>query len=98
MNFSQNETAYPIHSKECDWQDRPDQYRTGDEIASFLLGAINSGQISTTNFISSMKQAWAFYAQDDWKVTSQLTLNIGVRYELFSPIGEAFGTAVELCV
>ncbi len=59
-------------------------------MASFLLGAIDGGQISTTNFISSTKQAYAFYAQDDWKVTPKLTLQVGVRYELFSPIGEQF--------
>ena len=63
---------------------------TGDPVASFLLGAINGGQISTTNFISSTKQAFALYAQDDWKLTSKLTVNMGVRYELFSPIGEQF--------
>jgi hypothetical protein len=35
--------------------------------------------------------AYAGYAQDDWKVTSKLTLNLGVRYELWSPIGEQWG-------
>ena len=29
--------------------------------------------------------------QDDWKVTPKLTVNLGVRYELFSPISEKFG-------
>jgi hypothetical protein len=64
---------------------------TGDEFASFLLGAIDNGQISTTNFVSSTKQGYATYFQDNWKFTSKLTLNLGVRYELFSPIGEQFG-------
>jgi len=64
---------------------------TGDEFASFLLGAINNGQISTTNFISSSKRAYAGYVQDNWKVTPKLTLNLGLRYELFTPIGEQFG-------
>jgi hypothetical protein len=64
---------------------------TGDEYASFLLGTIYQGQISTNNFISSQKTAWAFYGQDDWKVNSKLTVNIGLRYELFSPIDERFG-------
>ena len=40
-------------------------------MASFLLGQINRGQISTNNFISSDKVAWAFYGQDDWKIISQ---------------------------
>src|SRR5438270_3754194 len=84
MTFNQNETAYPSTVNSLNTL-------TGDPVASFLLGSLGGGQISTTNFISSMKQAWAFYAQDDWKVTPKLTLNLGVRYELFSPIGERFG-------
>jgi len=64
--------------------------RTGDGMAAFLLGYPSTAQISTTNFISSEKVAWGFYAQDDWRVTSKLTLNIGMRYELFSPISERF--------
>jgi hypothetical protein len=64
--------------------------QTGDAAAAFLLGYPSTGAISTTNFISSEKQAWAFYVQDDWKLTSKLTLNLGVRYELFSPISERF--------
>jgi Carboxypeptidase regulatory-like domain len=65
---------------------------TGDEFASFLLGSVDgTAQISTTNFISSTKQAYATYLMDNWKVTPKLTLNLGARYELFSPIGEQFG-------
>ena len=44
---------------------------TGDPIASALLGQMDSGNISTTNFISSQKVAWAGYAQDDWKVIAE---------------------------
>jgi hypothetical protein len=83
MNFNRNETAYPSVAGSLN-------SLTGDDMASMLIGAINNGRISTNNFISSEKLAWAFYAQDDWKVNSKLTLNIGVRYELFSPISEKF--------
>src|SRR5205085_3323478 len=89
MNFSQDDTAFPSTARGS--TGTTINTATGDQIASLLLGAVSGGQISTTNFVSSQKSAWAFYAQDDWKVTSKLTLNIGLRYELFSPIDERFG-------
>jgi hypothetical protein len=91
MTFSRNETAYPSTANDAGGKSGTYAADTGDEVASFLLGAINKGQISTTNFISSTKKAYAAYIQDDWKLTPKLTLNLGVRYELFSPIGEKFG-------
>jgi len=83
LYFGPQETAYPTLALGGSGQ-------TGDAMASFLLGDIDWGQMSTTNFISSTKQAYAFYGQDDWKVTPHLTLSLGLRYELFSPIGEKF--------
>jgi hypothetical protein len=64
--------------------------QTGDGMASFLLGLPGDSRLTTTNFISSEKVAHAWYIQDDWKATSKLTFNLGVRYELFSPISEKF--------
>jgi hypothetical protein len=58
---------------------------TGDGFASFLLGYDSSFTIATPNFNNQEHHSWSFYAQDDWKVTPKLTLNLGVRYELFSP-------------
>jgi hypothetical protein len=79
--FNRQSTAAPVAAYQS----------TGDGYASFLSGAVFNGQVSTNNFISSQKSAWAFYAQDDWKVNSKLTVNYGLRYELFSPIDERFG-------
>ena len=88
MNFNSNETAFPSLANGSNGVQLSSQ--TGDPMASFLLGQVNNGQISTNNFISSDKVAWAFYGQDDWKVSPKLTVNLGLRYELFSPIGEKF--------
>ncbi len=90
IGLSQNETAVPLTTKDAGGKTGSFNTDTGDEIASFLLGSLDFGQISTTNFISTQKLGLAFYGQDDWKVTPKLTLNIGLRYELFSPIGEKF--------
>jgi hypothetical protein len=80
FRFPRNRTAIP---------EQPGQ--TGDGYASFLLGYPGDSRLTTTNFVSSEKVAHAWYLQDDWKATSRLTFNIGVRYELFSPISERFG-------
>jgi len=83
MYFTQTETANPTLGL--------NNTTSGDQMASFLLGDINWGEISTDNFISSQKWGYSFYGQDDWKVTPKLTVSVGLRYELFSPINEGFG-------
>lgn len=90
LTFGRTETSYPS-TLTSTGPNKTFSADTGDELASFLLGSINTGQISTTNLVSSTKRAFAFYFQDDYKVSSKLTLNLGLRYELFSPIGEQFG-------
>ncbi|MGA2590949.1 MAG: TonB-dependent receptor, partial [Bryobacteraceae bacterium] len=90
MNFARTETAFPSTATDTGGKNGTFSADTGDAFASFLLGAIDNGQISTTNFISSTRQSYDFYAQDDWKVTPKLTINYGLRYELWSPIGEQF--------
>ncbi|MCU1330016.1 MAG: TonB-dependent receptor [Bryobacterales bacterium] len=89
VNYSNNQTAFP--STNSSSLSGNINTLTGDGIASALIGQIDNSSISTTNFISSQKVAWAGYFQDDWKVNRKLTINIGVRYELWSPIGERFG-------
>ncbi len=89
IGYSTNQTAYPSSAKGSTGSTFDSI--TGDAVASALLGQIDSGNISTTNFVSSQKVAYAGYLQDDWKVTPKLTLNLGLRYELWSPIDEGFG-------
>jgi hypothetical protein len=59
---------------------------TGNAFASFLLGAVDQGQVRFTALNRNSHfgdQGW--YVQDNFKVTSKLTLNLGVRYEIPLP-------------
>ena len=60
----------------------------GSGFASFLLGIPDSGSISNAINIDYFRPSWNFYVQDDWKVNSKLTLNYGLRYELYQTVRE----------
>ena len=53
----------------------------GFPYASFLLGAVDTAEVDPPSEVRFGKQQWGFYAQDSWKVTRKLTLDIGLRYD-----------------
>jgi Carboxypeptidase regulatory-like domain/TonB dependent receptor len=58
---------------------------TKNPLADFLLGAAYSTSLSNYSYLALRAPYTNFFAQDDWKLTSKLTLNIGLRYELDPP-------------
>jgi hypothetical protein len=73
-----------------DFTDNPAAPGTGGEsFATFLLGIPDSGSINNLHNVDYRRRIYSFYGLDDFRVTPKLTLNLGLRYELFTTIKEA---------
>jgi uncharacterized membrane protein YgcG len=70
---------------------------TGFDFADFLLGLPQqtSAQFGENNY-HFRGNSWDLYAQDEWKIRGNLTLNLGVRYEYVSPYTEINNRIVNL--
>jgi len=64
---------------------------SGDAYASFLLDWIDSATMLGVR-LRSLKTWWfAPYVQDDWRIKPNLTLSLGLRYEIDTPLVEQKG-------
>lgn len=66
---------------------------TGNSFASFLLGYVDEANISTPLHVSSERPYYAWFLQDDIRLTPRLTLNLGLRYEIDLPPREQYDRA-----
>ena len=73
----------------------------GNGLAQFMLGAVtNSGRDSSTGVMWTPYERfryWGFFAQDDFRVTKNLTLNIGLRYDINGLYRVRTGNATNFC-
>jgi hypothetical protein len=67
----------------------------GQGFASFLLGLPAASSLIARNAdLAEQSTLWAFYAQDNWRVRRNLTITIGLRYELEGPLTERFNRSI----
>jgi hypothetical protein len=57
---------------------------TGDGLAEFMLGLAGGGTIGNENGEDLWANTYSMFAQNDWKLSPRLTVNLGVRYDIFA--------------
>ena len=72
---------------------------TGSDLADFLLGVpgptgVQSRSATRTNIFR--QTVYDAYVDDDWRVTPQLSVHVGLRWDYGSPYTELFGRLVNL--
>lgn len=91
FQFDSQFTQFDPHNSGC-WQPTPTPGNTcnnptsntpnGSGLASLLLGYPTGGSVDWNGTIFEGQPVFAVYAQDDWRVTHRLTINIGLRYDV----------------
>jgi hypothetical protein len=66
----------------------------GQDFAALLLGLPTSGSYDNNAQSTVRQQYYSAYIQDDWRAKSNLTLNLGLRFEHETPITERYNRAV----
>ena len=63
------------------------QFDGGLGIASFMLGEVSSFQRYVSNSLDAGERQWRtfYYGEDTWKATPKLTVNYGLRWEIYFP-------------
>jgi hypothetical protein len=73
FNFSNQMTSQP---------DAPQLGSWGSSVASFLLGSLNSANTTLQNTTGYRFRYYGLFVQDDFKLTTNLTLSYGLRWDV----------------
>ncbi|PYY15867.1 MAG: hypothetical protein DMG60_16455 [Acidobacteria bacterium] len=77
ISFSQGFTSNPANTAQPG----------GSALATILLGEATgiARYVSSTTSAAERQKRWFFYGQDTWRISPKLTLNYGLRWEIYFP-------------
>ena len=81
LNFSANETGDPFNNTNS-FSANGVSGSVGNGYASFLLSQIDTATVNSVQDPQLRRQAWGLYIQDTWKITSRLSLDYGLRWDM----------------
>lgn len=65
---------------------------TGSSLADFMLGYVKYAEINPDHTNTDLRGLWqSYFVQDDWKITQNLTMNVGIRYDYLQPFFDSKG-------
>lgn len=90
LNYRQSNAVRGQYSYSGAWTANGGAPGTGEALADFLLGYPLMTQRQVGEAQGYLRQnSYAFFAQQDWRVTNRVTIDLGIRYEYASPFSDA---------
>jgi hypothetical protein len=100
--FQENRSAFGNVAPRLDYQaawtrgplDNSPVAPIGQGLASFLLGLPTGGWQDLNASYAQQSRFFGLFFQDDWRLTTRFTVNLGIRYEIETPIKERYDRTV----
>src|SRR5262249_23669154 len=67
---------------------------SGNGLADFMFGQASAFTQGGGEFKNLKGTRWGFFAQDDWRVSGRLTVNLGLRWDPYIPYYDRDGRVV----
>ncbi len=87
FDFSPDQTGAPG----APFLTNDEQQQVGFGFASFMLGAVQKASMDTPFRLYGRRKYMAMFAQDDFRLSSRISLNYGLRWETTFPFHEKYG-------